>query len=87
MKTYKRPKKKRTGKRYRAWVKMADMTIHTYVVNDLLSFTRFLDEKRPGWRFFNVYSYVPIAQGGKGNLIASYTKNKRPKNKLPSVLD
>ena len=45
-------------------------------VNNLLSFTRWLDEKHPDWRYFNVFDKESEQQ------ITSYTKNKRPKYKM-----
>lgn len=87
MTTYKRPKRKLSGKRYRAFVKVSDATIQTYVINDLLSFVRFLDKNRPGWRWFNVYQYVSRLQGGRGVLLASYTQKKRPLSKHPDTGD
>ena len=49
-----------------------------YRLNDLLNFTLFLDKAWPDWKWYNVYSNLPIS---KGFQLASFTKNKRPKNK------
>jgi hypothetical protein len=39
-----------------------------------VSFARFLDEKFPDWRFFNVFDQTGVQ-------VKSYTKNDRPETK------
>lgn len=46
-----------------------------YRVTDLLKLTRFLDNKWPGWKWFNVYAKTGI---NKGEQLASFTKHNRP---------
>lgn len=55
-----------------------DGTAHCvrYRVNDLIKFTRFLDKKWAGWKWFNVYSNTGIS---KGVQLANFTKNNRPR--------
>lgn len=38
-------------------------------VNDLVSFTKFLDTSHPRWVYFNVYEYI---KGCNGRLLGSY---------------
>lgn len=44
-------------------------------VNDLISFTRFLDKNYPDWQWFNVFKYAP---GDRGQQLASFSKYNRP---------
>jgi len=71
------------SKRYITIVKVEnnpDGTAHClkYRINDLLSFTKFLDLKWPNWKWFNVYSNN---LEDKGTQLANFTKNKRPESK------
>jgi hypothetical protein len=50
-----------------------------YRVNDLIKFTRFLDEEWMDWKWFNVYLNTGVNKGGQ---IVSYTKNKRPESRF-----
>ena len=67
-------------KRYVAIVKIRNNTDGTaycvkYRFDDLLKFTRFLDEKWSEWKWYNIFSN----QGrNKGTQIANYTNKKRP---------
>ena len=68
------------SKRYKAIVKIKNHPDGSaycikYRVNDLIKFTRFLDQKWPEWKWFNIYSNTGI---NKGEQIANFTKNKRP---------
>jgi hypothetical protein len=47
-----------------------------YRVNDLLKLTKFLDKSWTQWKWFNVYSNLGT---NKGEQIANFTKNNRPK--------
>lgn len=38
-------------------------------VNDLVSFTKFLDTSHPRWVYFNVFEYI---KGSNGKLLGSY---------------
>lgn len=72
------------SKKYIAIVKVKnnkDGSAHCvkYRFDDLLSFTRFLDKKWAGWKWFNVYSNIGK---NKGAQLTSFTKNKRPSTKL-----
>ena len=67
-------------KKYKANVKIKNNPDGTarcvkYRVTDLIKFTRFLDQKWVGWKWFNVYSNTGV---NKGEQLASFTKNKRP---------
>jgi hypothetical protein len=69
-----------TEKKYRIIAKIGnkpDGSAHCvrYRVNNLLTFTRFLDHKFSGWRWFNVYSKETGAQLG------SFTNKRRPVSK------
>lgn len=46
-------------------------------VNNLLSFTAFLNAKFPTWVFFNVYEYL---KGENGKKIASFVRGKNEPN-------
>jgi hypothetical protein len=48
-----------------------------YRVNDLLKLTKFLDKSWTQWKWFNVYSNLGT---NKGEQIANFTKNNRPKS-------
>jgi len=72
------------SKRYLAIVKIgnnANGTAHClkYRFNDLLNFTKFLDENWSDWKWYNVYSNLEM---NKGIQLASFTKNRRPCGKL-----
>lgn len=49
-----------------------------YRFNDLLNFTQFLDNKWPGWKWYNVYANTGKSQGIQ---LESFTKYRRPKRK------
>jgi hypothetical protein len=61
-------------KKYKAIVKVSNEKFVKYHLNNLVSFARFLDEKFPDWRFFNVFDRT-------GQQVKSYTKNNRPQSK------
>jgi len=63
------------NKKYRCIVKVDAQKFLKYYVNNLLSFTRFLDTKYPSWTWFNVYDLHTKKQ------ITSYTKFKKPLHK------
>jgi len=72
------------SKRYKAIVKIKNNPDGSaycikYRVNDLIKFTRFLDQKWPEWKWFNIYSNTGI---NKGEQLANFTKNKRPLTKF-----
>lgn len=56
-------------------VKTSQADFVKYHTTDLLSFTKFLDNKYPDWRYFNVYDKESRLQVG------NYTKNNRPAQK------
>jgi hypothetical protein len=66
-------------KKYICVVKTGNEKFVRYHVNDLLSFTKFLDIKFTGWRWFNVFSNE---KKSKGQQLSSFTKNNRPKKKF-----
>jgi hypothetical protein len=71
------------SKKYTTIVKIKDNvdgTAHClkYRVNDLLSFTKFLDTNWPNWKWYNVYSNE---LENKRVQLANFTKNNRPKSK------
>lgn len=49
-----------------------------YHFNDLLKFTKFLDEKWPEWKWYNVYSNEGI---NKGVQIGNFTNRKKPEKR------
>ncbi len=61
-------------KKYKAIAKVSNDKFVKYHINNLVSFARFLDEKFPDWRFFNVFDQT-------GQQVKNYTKNNRPENK------
>lgn len=72
------------SKRYTAIVKIKnkpDGSAHClkYRFDNLLNFTKFLDENWDGWKWYNVYSNTGI---NKGKQLANFTKYKRPKQKF-----
>lgn len=72
------------SKKYTAIVKIAnnpDDSAHCvkYRFDNLLKFTKFLDVKWAGWKWFNVYSNKGI---NKGKQLENFTKFKRPKSKF-----
>jgi len=71
-------------KKYKVIVKVKnnpDGTAHCvkYRVTDLIRFTRFLDIKWNGWKWFNVYSNTGV---NKGDQLANFTKNNRPESRF-----
>ena len=76
---YKREKENR-AKRYIAIIKIRNNPDGTaycvkYRFNDLIKFTKFLDQNWTGWKWFNVFSN---RGDNKGMQIASFTNKKRP---------
>lgn len=72
------------SKKYTAIVKIQnnpDGSAHCvkYRFDNLLSFTKFLDNNWTEWKWFNVYSNNGI---DKGKQLANFTKFKRPKSKF-----
>ena len=72
------------SKKYTAIVKIQnnpDGSAHCvkYRFDNLLSFTKFLDNNWTEWKWFNVYSNNGI---DKGKQLANFTKLKRPKSKF-----
>ena len=63
------------GKIYQVIAKVSNDQFVKYNVNNLLSFTTFLDKHYKDWRWFNVYDKKTKVQ------IASFTKHNRPKLK------
>jgi hypothetical protein len=61
-------------KKYKVIAKVNNDKFVKYHINNLLSFTTFLDTKYPEWRYFNVFNT-------NGQQIANYTKNNRPVTK------
>ncbi len=72
-----KPKRRKTKSRYKAWVKTCSLKFRTWHVNNLLSFTLFLDISYPDWRFYNVYQ-----NDAANRQIASFTKKRRPTGKV-----
>ena len=71
------------SKRYAAIVKIKnrpDGSAHCvkYRFDNLLSFTKFLDNNWTEWKWFNVYSNKDI---DKGKQLANFTKFNKPKEK------
>lgn len=72
------------SKKYTSIVKISnrhDGSAHCvkYRFDNLLSFTKFLDEKWVEWKWFNVYSNNGI---NKGKQLGNFTKFNRPKSKF-----
>lgn len=65
-------------KRYRVIAKVGPDKFVKYNCSNLLSFTKFLDEKYIDWKWFNVYLYV---KGKPGEQLASFTNKDRPLKK------
>lgn len=59
------------SKKYKIIAKVGKDKFVKYHVNNLLSFTSFLDLNFKDWRFFNVFDQT-------GQQIANFTKNNRP---------
>jgi len=77
------PKDKKRSKKYIAIVKIRNNSDGSaycikYRFDNLLSFTKFLDDKWAEWRWYNVYSNKGK---NKGMQLASFTKYRRPLNK------
>lgn len=66
-------------KKYKVIAKVGGSQFVRYNVNDLLAFTRFLDERFLGWRWFNVYRYT---KAGDGEQLASFTTRERPTSRF-----
>lgn len=62
-------------KKYKVIAKVSSDKFVKYNVNDLLSFSRFLDAKFSEWRWFNVFDKLT------GEQIGSYTCKDRPTRK------
>lgn len=72
------------SKKYTAIVKIKDNPDESaycvkYRFDSLLGFTKFLDRKWPGWKWFNVYSNIGL---DKGKQLTNFTNKKRPKVKF-----
>lgn len=65
-------------KKYKVIVKVENDKFIKYNVNNLLLFTKFLDEHFSNWRWFNVYDYT---QEGRGTQLANFTNRNRPKSR------
>lgn len=63
-------------KTYTIIAKVGNEKFVKYHVNDLLSFTKFLDISFPDWRWFNVYN-----KDKEGKELANYTNKNRPTSK------
>ncbi len=59
-------------KKYKVIAKIGNDKFVKYNVNNLQSFTKFLDNEFKDWRWFNVFDKVT------GSQIASYSIYKRP---------
>lgn len=59
--------------KYKAIVKVSNDRFVKYHVDNLLSFTKFLDKNFPDWRFMNIFL--------DGKQIANYTNKQRPSTK------
>jgi hypothetical protein len=62
-------------KKYICIVKVGSEKFVRYHVNDLLSFTKFLDKEFTDWRWFNVFSND---KNSEEKQLSSFTKNNRP---------
>jgi len=62
-------------KKYKVIVKVGANKFVKYNVNNLISFTKFLDKNFITWRWFNVYDKHTKKQ------LTSFTKNNRPNRK------
>lgn len=76
-------KKPNGSKRYVAIVKINNKEDGTanclkYRFNDLIKFTKFLDNKWSQWKWYNVFSN---RGNEKGKQLANYTNKNRPLNK------
>lgn len=68
------------SKTYKVIAKVSSDKFVKYNVNNLISFTKFLDSNYKDWRWFNVYNKKTKVQ------ITSFTKYNRPKLKnTPSI--
>ena len=64
------------SKKYRCIAKVSNTDFVKYrTVSNLVSFTKFLDEKFPDWRFINVFDKKTDKQ------LTSFTKKNRPTTK------
>ena len=64
-------------KKYRVIAKVGNKDFVKYKVNNLVKFTKFLDDKFPNWRWFNVYEYI---KGNNGPQLGNFTSKNRPKS-------
>lgn len=62
-------------KKYKVIAKVGNEKFVKYNVNNLIKFSDFLDQKYPGWRWFNVYRYSKESDGLQ---IANFTNSNRP---------
>lgn len=62
------------SKKYKIIAKVSKEKFVKYHVNDLMSFTSFLDTNFVGWRFFNVFN-------SSGDQVANFTSKNRPTSK------
>lgn len=63
------------SKTYKVIAKVSNHKFVKYNVNNLISFTTFLDKNFKGWRWFNVYDKKTKVQ------LTSFTKYNRPQMK------
>lgn len=61
-------------KKYKAIVKVNNEKFVKYHVNNLLSFTKFLDTKFPEWRYYNLFDQ-------EGTQVGNFTTHSRPGQK------
>ena len=59
-------------KKYKVIAKVGSSDFKKWTASNLLTFTNFLDQNYPNWRWFNVYDKKTKTQ------LANYTKKKRP---------
>jgi len=69
-------------KKYRVIAKVEKDKFVKYKVNNLIMFTKFLDRKFSGWRWFNVYEYN---KSHNGKQLASFTSNNKPRSKYIQI--
>ena len=62
-------------KKYKVITKVGDDKFVKYNVNNLLLFTKFLDENFNDWRWFNVYEFN---KEGNGRQLENFTNKNRP---------
>ena len=63
------------SKKYMCIAKVDNKKFVRFHVNNLKKFSLFLDQKFPGWRWFNVFEYT---RDHNGKQLDSFTNRKRP---------